>query len=342
MDKVTTFAADIAKRIFSVYWVDAETGEIGAKTMTRAKFEEFMRTREPSRVVLEAGGSAHHWGRWLERQGHEVRLIAPQHVRPFVRTNKTDGADARAIWEAAQRPEVKWVAVKSEASQAVLGLHRIRRQLMDMRRMQSNQLKALLYEFGVVVAASAKITAVQLEDWLFEGRVPELLRGSLSGQIERIARLKREELDLTRTIERHNATDVLAIRLMGVPGIGTLTASALSAELAAGAKSYANGRQYAACKGIVPRLSGTGGKVRTGAISKRGDPYVRTLLIHGARSVIAHGRKAKSLSPWLKGLLERRPLNVAVVALANKMARTAWALAAHGRAYQEHYGAQAA
>ncbi len=340
MDKVTTIAVDIAKRIFSMFWVDAQTGEIGAKTMTREKFEEFMRRREPSRLVLEAGGSAHYWGRWLQQQGHEVRLIAAQHVRPFVRTNKTDGADARAIWEAAQRPEVKWVAIKSEASQAVLTLHRMRRQLMDMRRMQSNQLKALLYEFGVV--APAKITAAQIEDWVAAGRVPELVQGSLTEQIERIARLKREELELARRIERHNATDALAIELLAVPGIGTLTASALSAELAAGAKSYANGRQFAACKGIAPRLSGTGGKVRPGAISKRGDPYVRTLLIHGARSVITHQRRAKRLSPWLSGLLERRPLNVAVVALANKMARTAWALAAHGRSYQENYGAQAA
>jgi len=340
MDKVTTFAADIAKRIFSVYWVDAETGEIGTKTMTRTKFEEFMRTREPSRVVLEAGGSAHHWGRWLAQQGHEVRLIAAQHVRPFVRTNKTDGADARAIWEAAQRPEVKWVAVKSEASQAVLSLHRMRRQLMDMRRMQSNQLKALLYEFGVV--APAKITEAQLKDWVAAGRVPQLLASSFEEQIERIARLKREERELTRAIERHNANDALAMQLLAVPGIGVLSASALSAELAASAKSYANGRQFAACKGIAPRLSGTGGKVRAGAISKRGDPYVRTLLIHGARSVITHQRRAKRLSPWLSGLLERRPLNVAVVALANKMARTAWALAAHGRSYQQNYGAQAA
>ena len=342
MDKVTTIGVDVAKRVFSAYWVDAETGEIGAKTMTRAKFEEFMRTRAPSRVVLEAGGSAHHWGRWLERQGHEVRLIAPQHVRPFVRTNKTDGADARAIWEAAQRPEVKWVAIKSEASQAVLGLHRVRRQLMDMRRMQGNQLKALLYEFGVVTPASAKITVAQLEDWVGAQRVPQLLGASLHEQIERIARLKQQEREITRRIERHNASDSLAMGLMAVPGIGVLSASALSAELAAGAKSYANGRQFAACKGMAPRLSGTGGKVRAGAISKRGDPYVRTLLIHGARSVITHQRRAKRLSPWLQGLLERRPLNVAVVALANKMARTAWAIAAHGRVYQENYGAQAA
>ena len=200
MDKITTIGVDLAKRVFSVYWVNVQTGEIGAKALNRKKFEEFMRTREPSRVVLEAGGSAHYWGRWLGRLGHEVRLIAAQHVRPFVRTNKTDGGDARAIWEAAQRPEVKWVAIKSEASQAVLSLHRMRRQLMGMRRMQSNQLKALLYEFGVVVPAWAKIMVVQIKEWVAAGRVPRLLQESLCEQVERIARLKKQELEFTRRI----------------------------------------------------------------------------------------------------------------------------------------------
>jgi transposase len=340
MDDVTTIAVDLGKRVLSAYWVDAKTGEIGAKTMSRAKFEEFMRTREPSRVVLEAGGSAHHWGRWLSALGHQVRLIAPQHVRPFVRTNKTDAGDARAIWEAARRPEVKWVAAKSEASQAVLGLHRIRRQLMDMRRMQSNQVKALLYEFGIV--APARVGAAHIDQWVTAGRLPRLLQDSLLEQIERIAQLKREERQVLSRIERHNEGDELAKRLLAVPGIGPLGASALAAELADGAaKGFANARQYAACKGMVPRLSGTGGKTRPGAISKRGDPYVRTLLIHGARAVINHAGRAKRLSPWLQGLLGRRPHNVAVVALANKMARTAWAIAAHGRTYQPHYGAKA-
>ena len=321
MDKVTTIAVDLAKRVFSVYWVDAQSGEISAKTMTRIKFEEFMRTRAPARVVLEAGGSAHHWGRWLQAQGHDVRLIAAQHVRPFVRTNKTDGADARAIWEAARRPEVKWVTVKSEASQAVLALHRMREQLKDMRRMQSNQLKALVYEFGVV--APLKVTAQQLQAWVAEGRVPQLIATSLSAQLERIAQLKRAQLELSAAIERHNADDALALRLLAVPGIGPLGASALSAELTASATSFTSARHYAACKGMVPRLSGSGGKVRAGAISKRGDPYVRTLLIHGARSVLTQQRRAQRLSPWLSGLLARRPFNVAVVALANKMASTA-------------------
>lgn len=342
MDKVTTIAVDLGKRAFSVYWVDAKTGEIGARSMTRAKLEEFMRRREASRVVLEAGGSAHYWGRWLGAQGHEVQLIAPQHVKPFVRTNKTDGGDARAIWEAASRPEVKWVPIKSEASQAVLGLHRMRRQLINMRHMQGNQLKALLYEFGVIAPARARITQVQIKEWVAAARVPVLLEQSLCQQVRRIAELKEQELQITRRIERYNADDALAMRLMKVPGIGRLTASAVSAELTDGASAYRTGRQYAACKGMAPRLNGTGGKVRCGAISKHGDPYVRTLLIHGARSAITHQLRAKRLSPWLKGLLERRPFNVAVVALANKMARTAWALAAHGRDYQEHYGAQAA
>src|SRR5690349_11837445 len=175
MKELTTIAVDIAKRIFSMYSVQLQTGEVMSKTLTRKKFEEFMRTQEPCRVVLETGGSAHYWGRWLKGQGHEVGLIAPQHVRAFVRTNKTDAADARAIWEAGRRPEVKWVPVKSEASQAVLSWHRIRRQLMQMRRMQSNQLKALLYEFGVVVASSAKITQTQIKQWVAAGWVPELL-----------------------------------------------------------------------------------------------------------------------------------------------------------------------
>jgi len=341
MGKVTTFGVDIAKHVFAVYWVDVQTGEIGEKTMSRAKFEEFMRNRESSRVVLEAGGSAHHWARWLAQQGHEVRLIAAQHVCAFVRTNKTDQGDARAVWEAAQRPGMKWIPAKSAASQAVMSLHRMRTQLKDMRRMQSNQLKALLYEFGIL--APVKVSAAHVEQWVTAGRLPQLLQASLGKQIERIAQLKREELELTRCIEQHNAADELATRLQAVAGIGTLTASALAAELGDGAAAgYANGRQYAACKGIAPRLSGTGGKVRAGSISKRGDPYVRTLLIHGARSVISHQMRSKLLSPWLKALLERRPLNVVVVALANKMARTAWALAAHGRSYQQDYGARAA
>lgn len=340
MEKVTTIAVDIAKRTFDLYWVDMQTGEIGAKSLTRAKFEQFMRMREPSRVVLEAGGSAHYWGRWLERQGHEVRLIAPQHVRAFVRTNKIDRSDARAIWEATHRPEMKWVAVKSEQSQAVLALHRMREQLKQMRRMQSNQLGALLYEFGIVT--KGKVGAEQLNDWVAAGRLPALLGASLAEQIERIGSLKREELELKRRIERHNEGDSLALRLLEIGGIGPLGASALAAELAAGARHFANARQFAACKGVTPRLDGSGGKVRTGPISKRGDPYVRTLLIHGARSVITQQRKAKRLSPWLSALLARRPMNVAVVALANKMARTAWALAAHGRSYQENYAVQAA
>jgi transposase len=340
MEQVTTIAVDIAKRVFSVFSVQPLTGEVRAKGLTRAKFEQFMATREPSRVVLEAGGSAHHWGRWLGRLGHEVRLIAPQHVRPFVRTNKTDAGDARAIWEAAQRPQVKWVSIKSEASQAVLALHRLRRQLQDMRRMQSNQLNALLYEFGVVVRG--KISVSMLEEWCTSGHVPRLLQESLREQIARIAQLKAQEQELTHRLERHNANDALATRLLTVPGIGTITASAVSAELGEGATGYASGRHYAACKGMVPRMSGTGGHIRAGRISKHGDPYVRTLFVHGARSVIMHQRKAGRLSSWLAALLVRRPFNVAVMALANKLARTAWAIAAHGNSYQENYVRQVA
>jgi transposase len=337
MEQVTTIGVDIAKRVFAVFWVDPISGEVGARKLSRPKFEHFMSTREPSRVVLEAGGSAHYWGRWLTRLGHQVRLIAAQHVRPFVRTNKTDAGDARAIWEAAQRPEVKWVAIKSEASQAVLGLHRLRAQLQTMRRMQGSQLNAMVYEFGIAVRGT--ITAAMLEQWCVSGQVPRLLEASLREQIERIAQLKAQERQLTRRIEQHNASDELALRLLSAPGIGTITASAVAAELGEGAHGYASGRHYAACKGMVPRMNGTGGKLQAGKISKHGDPYVRTLFVHGARSVITAQRKAGRLSPWLAALLARRPFNVVVVALANKMARTAWAIAAHGGTYQPNYAA---
>jgi transposase len=201
--------------------------------------------------------------------------------------------------------------------------------------MQSNQLNAVVYEFGIAVRGT--ISAAMLEQWCAGGFVPRLLQDSLREQIERIAQLKAQERQLTRRIEQHNATDELALRLLSAPGIGTLTASAVAAELGEGAHGYASGRHYAACKGMVPRMNGTGGKLRAGKISKRGEPYVRTLFVHGARSVITAQRKARRLSPWLAALLARRPFNVAVTALANKMARTAWAIAAHGGSYQPNH-----
>ena len=286
-----------------------------------------MRRRAPGRVVLEAGGSAL-LGAMAGAAGHGA---ADCRARAAV-CAPTDGRMRDLGGGAAPRGEV--VAVKARRACGARAAP-MREQLRACGACKQPTAGAA----ARIRRGASEIGTAQLE-WVAAGRVPQLLAPGQEEQIERVARLRQEERELTRRIERHNADDALAIRA-AVPNVACWCQCA-AAELIGSAGGYTSGRQFAAWKGLAPRLSGTGGKVRPGAISKRGDPYVRTLLIHGARSVIAHQRRAKRLTPWLSGLLERRPLNVAVVALANKMARTAWALAAHGRTYRENYGAQAA
>jgi len=253
----TTYGLDIAKSVMQLHWVDTETGEIGRKKLVRAKLSAYFAQLQPVRVVMEACGSAHHWARVLGALGHEVELLPARQVRAFVRSNKDDAADARAIWLAAQQSDIRRAPIKSQAQQAVQALHRTRQQ---------------------------------------------------------------RELDW-------------AMKLREVPGIGLLGATALAATLG-DARAWKSGRDFSASLGLVPAHAGTGGKTRVGHLSKRGDPYLRTLLMHGARSVIA---SAKNKPKWLEQLLARRPMNVAVAALANKMARTAWALVAHGRDYEREW-----
>jgi transposase len=313
------------------------------KTLGRSELGAFF-TRCPAGVVaMEACGSAHHWGRVFKGLGHEVKLIAAQFVRPFVKTNKTDAADAQGIWEAAQRPEMRFVALKSLEQQAVLGLHRIRAQLVKMRMMQAHQVRGLLYEFGVVVPLGWRALLAQAGPVLAEesGGVPELVRRELSRQLEGLRALTGRIQELERRIGGWQKREAECERIAEVPGVGRLTATAVVATVG-DAKSFRSGREFAAFLGLVPRQSGTGGRVKLLGISKRGDPYLRTLLIHGARTVLNQQSRAdRTLDPWLKGLLLRRHKNVAIVALANKMARTIWALMAHGRAFNRNW-AQAA
>lgn len=333
---VTTYGLDVAKRVFQVHWVEPETGEVKRKALARAEVSAFFARREPGVVAMEACGSAHHWGRLLRGLGHEVRLIAAQFVRPFVKTNKTDAADAQAIWEACQRPQMRFVAVKSEEQQAVLSLHRIRQQLVKMRTMQAHQVRGLLYEFGVVVPQGWRALLAQAAPLLADetrGAVPALLRCELLRQLVGLRTLTSRIGELERQIGSWQRRESQCQRIAAIPGVGRLTASAVVATVG-DAKSFRSGREFAAFLGLVPRQSGTGGRVRLLGISKRGDPYLRTLLIHGARAVVKQQSRAdRALDPWLKELLARRPKNVALVALANKMARTIWALLAHGRAF---------
>jgi transposase len=338
--KITTFGLDLAKRVFQLHWVDGGTGEICRRQMKRDQLIEFFANREPGVVAMEACGSAHYWARKLKGLGHEVRLIAAQFVRPFVKSNKTDVADAQAIWEAAQRPEMKFVAVKSEAQQSVLMLHRMREQLVKMRTMQVNQLRGLLYEFGAELPQGRQRGLERIGGELerLAGVLPAAVIETIREQLKRIEGFDQGIAEIERKLAAWKKEDQAARRLMEIPGVGLLTATAAVATMG-DAKAFQSGREFAAFVGLVPRQSGTGGRVKLLGISKRGDVYLRTLLIHGARSVIT---RAKERPAWVEKLVVRRPLNVVVVALANKMARTIWALLAHDRTYEKGYVAHAA
>jgi transposase len=338
--KVTTFGLDLAKRVFQLHWVDMETGEICRRQLKRSEVLEFFANREAGVVAMEACGSAHYWARKLAAMGHEVKLIAAQFVRPFVKSNKTDAADAQAIWEAAQRPGMKFVAVKSEGQQAVLTLHRMRAQLVKMRTMQINQLRGLLYEFGANLPAGRQRGMARIPEELakLEQTLPAMVIETVRCEVKRIEGLDQDIAEIEKKLSAWKKEDAASKKLMEIPGVGLLTATAVVATIG-DARAFKSGREFAAFLGLVPRQSGTGGRVKLLGISKRGDVYLRTLLIHGARAVITH---QKEREPWLDKLLSRRPFNAAAVALANKMARTIWALLAHDRAYQKGYAANAA
>jgi transposase len=338
---VTTYGLDLAKRVFQVHWVEPETGEVKRKALARADVSAFFARRVPGLIAMETCGSAHHWGRILKGLGHEVRLIATQFVRPFVKTNKTDAADAEAIWEACQRPGMRFVAVKTEEQQAVLSLHRIRQQFVKVRTMQAHQVRGLLYEFGVIVPKGWRALLAQAGPILADETrcpAPELVRRELMTQLDGLRTLTARIRELEQQIGSWQRRESECQRIAAVPGVGRLTATAVVATVG-DARTFRSGREFAAFLGLVPRQSGTGGRVRLLGISKRGDPYLRTLLIHGARTVLTYQSRAdRTLDPWLKELLSRRPKNVAIVALANKMARTIWALMAHGRAFDQSWG----
>jgi transposase len=315
-----------------LHWVDGETGEIGRRKLGRAKLGEFFAQLQPARVAMEACGSAHHWARVLGGLGHQVELLPARQVRAFVRSNKDDAADARAIWLAAQQSDIRRAPVKTVEQQAVMSLHRARSHWVSVRTATINMLRSLLYEFGVVLPGGKKagLKTMSARRAEIDDQLPPLMRRLVDLQLEALKGVERSIDQLEAELAEQQRQGDTARTLREVPGIGVLGATALAATLG-DASGWRSGREFAASLGLVPAHSGTGGKTRMGHLSKRGDPYLRTLLIHGARAVIAH---AKVMPTWLEQLLRRRPLNVVVVALANKMARTAWALLAHGRAYQ--------
>jgi len=340
MNDVTTYGLDLAKQVFQVHWVDVQSGEVRRKTLPRRQVTAFFARAARGVVAMEACGSAHHWGRVIANLGHEVRLIAAQFVRPFVKTNKTDAADAQAIWEAAQRPEMRFVALKSEAQQAVLSLHRMRAQWLKIRTMQANQIRSLLYEFGVVVPLGWRALLKSVPEHLtVGGPVPTLLHNELIEQLEALRTATARITALDKQLASWQRAEPECQRIMAIPGVGPLIATAVVASVA-DARQFRSAREFAAYLGLVPGQSGTGGRVKLLGISKRGDTYLRMLLIHGARSVLlSHSRRRRDrpLDIWLGQLLQRRPGNVVAVAVANKIARTIWALLAHERTFDAQW-----
>lgn len=326
---------DIAKHVFQMHTVDMGTGEIVNMQIKRARVLEHFVNKPTCLIAMEACGGAHHWARELTALGHSVRLLHAKAVRPFVSGNKTDATDARAIWLAVQQPGIKFVGIKTAAQQATLTLHRQRELLMKMRTMQTNALRGLLYEFGATFAQGRKVLFKEIEQALEElaAQLPQMVRDSLREQVGRIKAMSEAMLVIEKRLGLQLKSDPQMQRIAQIPGVGLLTATAAIATMGE-ASAFKSGREFCAWLGLVPRQTGTGGKVRLGAISKRGDTYLRTLLIHGARSVLAH---AKEPSPWLEQIKQRRPANVVIVAQAAKMARTIWAVTAKEQDYQRGF-----
>lgn len=331
----TTYGLDIAKRVLQLYWVDHDSGEIHNRKLGRQELVEFFAQREAGLIALEACGSAHWWRRKLMALGHEVKLIHAKFVRPFVQGNKTDAADARAIWTAVGQPGMRTVAGKTEEQQAMLALHRMRLSLVKFRTMQVNQLRGLLYEFGITLKGGRQAGLAEMKQRLgeLEQTVPGMLFEAVKEQLQRLDEIEDDVQNLERRIKDWQKQQAACRKIAAIPGVGLLTATALVATMGE-ASSFKSGREFAAFVGLVPRQSGTGGKIKLLGISKRGDTYLRTLLIHGARAVLF---RAQDKGAWSEALLQRRPTNVAIVAMANKMARTAWVLLAHDREYQKGY-----
>ncbi len=326
---------DIAKSVFQIYTADMKTGELRDKRLKRDKVLEYFRLMAPAVVAMEACGGAHHWARQLQKLGHQVRLVHARAVRPFVQGNKTDVTDARAIWLAVQQSGMRFVAVKTEAQQAALTLHRQRQQLVKMSTMQLNGLRGLLYEFGVTLPLGRKAMLAQVVSAIDSVApvLPKVTVDSLLEQVQRIAQLRQAVDEVEVILKQLIKQDRQMQRALTIPGVGILSATAAVATMG-DPHHFKSGREFCAWLGLVPRQEGTGGKVKLLGISKRGDKYVRTLLVHGARAVLL--RKAQS-SDWQTELQKRRHKNVAIVAQAAKIARTIWAVLAKDQDYQANH-----
>lgn len=335
-----TIGLDLAKQVFQIHGVDEHGKVVLRKQVTRQQLTAFFANLPPCLVGMEACGSAHFWARKLMAQGHAVKLMAPQFVKPYVKGSKTDAADAEAICEAVSRPNMRFVPVKQAEQQALLAVHRARAGFVKARTAQANQLRGLLAEFGVVIPQGLTALRLRLPVILaqVENDLPDMMRQLVARLTEHLKLLDQQVAELEKQIQLWHRQCEASQRLAAIPGIGPITATALVASIG-DARAFSNGRQLAAWLGLVPRQHSSGGKQVLLGISKRGDVYLRTLLIHGARAVIGHiEHRQDQVGSWLQRLLSRRHRNISAVALANKNARIVWALLVHEREYQAENG----
>ena len=337
MHAVTTIGLDIAKSVFQVHGVDAQGNVAVRRQLKRRQVLPFFKKLSPCLVGIEACATSHHWSRELQALGHTVRLMPPAYVKPYLKRQKNDAADAEAICEAVMRPSMRFVETKTPEQQSCLMLHRTRHLFVRQQTAVINAIRAHLAEFGIV-APVGRNGVEELLDVVADpddGRVPEVARDCVAALGAQLRMLKAQILEFDRRIMAWHRSNETSKRLDEIPGVGPALATALVASVA-DPRSFRSGRDFSAWIGLVPKQNSSGGKERLGNITKRGDRYLRSLFTAGALAVIRyakiHGAKHR---PWLTALLARRPTKVAAVALANKIARMAWAMMSKGERYRE-------
>ena len=347
MEEVSTIGLDLAKNVFQVHGVDGSGETVIRRQLRRGQVLPFFKKLPPCLVGIEACATSHYWAREITALGHEVRMMPARYVKPYVKRNKNDMADAEAICEAVTRPSMRFVPVKTPEQQSILMLHRTRELFVRQRIMLVNALRAHLAEFGIVAGVGRngleKLLEVIADDR--DARVPREARACLLALRDQLVLAKQQILEADRRILAWHRTSELSRRLDEIPGVGPLIATALVASIP-DPQAFRSGRDLSAWIGLVPKQNSTGGKERLGHISKAGNRYLRKLLVVGALSVIKQAKQTgSSRRPWLIALMARRSTKVAAIALANKIARIAWAMMVRGTRYQEPQrepGAQAA